>query len=78
VTDISLRPQFSGVCGFTCDEIRRHYAKHLESLLPVDDSSGNRITDLDSLIAEIRRKFEGYSWGGGTDRILNQFSLPKF
>jgi hypothetical protein len=77
VTDISPDPRFSDVCGFTDDEIHRHYAKHLESLIPMDDASGDRISDLDSLISEIRRKYDGYSWGDGTDRVMNPFSLIK-
>ncbi|MDR3155322.1 MAG: ATP-binding protein [Deltaproteobacteria bacterium] len=77
VIDVSLDRRFADVCGFTKEEIRRHFSESLESILPVKDWSGNLIKSLDGLLAKIYMKYDGYSWDGKT-KVINPFSMINF
>jgi hypothetical protein len=88
LNDISLRPEYAGICGFTLDEFDSLFGDRLESLLTnlkakansnsrmlVNEAGG--ITD-SSTVADLRatifKWYDGYCWGGPT-RVLNPFSL---
>ncbi|MDR1041158.1 MAG: AAA family ATPase [Deltaproteobacteria bacterium] len=79
IDDISLKPDFSSICGFTKDEIRSSFWKHIEySLekrkdLKISDST---MTD-EELFASIVDWYDGYTWDGVTE-VFNPVSLMTF
>ncbi len=58
LTDLTLKPEFSSVCGYTDHDLDTVFAPELEGL------------DRD----EVRRSYNGYSWGG-PERVYNPFDI---
>jgi aspartate/methionine/tyrosine aminotransferase len=66
LNDISLRPEFSGICGFTLKEFDSLFADRMEDTLielikseEISDTSGTN-----ALRAKILDWYNGYKWGG--------------
>ncbi|MDR1041021.1 MAG: AAA family ATPase [Deltaproteobacteria bacterium] len=79
ISDISLDPAFSSICGFTKDEIRSNFWKHIEyALMKRKDLNiaENSLTG-ENLYASIEDWYDGYTWDGVTD-IFNPISLMEF
>jgi hypothetical protein len=79
LVDISLDPRFSGVCGFTLDELDRHFGGHMAAILPRLKERGRiePAATVADLRARIGRWYGGYSFGGKS-RLLNPWSVIGF
>jgi hypothetical protein len=78
-SDISLKDEYAGICGFTVTEFDRLFddriAYTLQSLKDMNlISSGATRHDF---VRMVREWYDGYVWGGDV-RILNPFSIISF
>jgi hypothetical protein len=81
LVDISMKPEFDGICGFTADELETNFTDRMEHTLTKlkekdeIDSSANA----NDLKDQIYYRYGGYGWSGETEpRILNTYSILKF
>ncbi|MDR0547816.1 MAG: AAA family ATPase, partial [Deltaproteobacteria bacterium] len=79
LNDISLAPEYDGICGFTIPEFDALFADRLEETLKSLKNIGKFTKDakLSDLRNEIFRWYNGYDWGG-KNRVLNPFSILHF
>jgi hypothetical protein len=79
LNDISLDPQYAGICGFTLDEFGPLFADRMEPTLARLKEAGKMKPSAGplDLRAEIFDWYDGYNWGGQT-RILNPYSILNF
>jgi hypothetical protein len=74
--DISLLPDYGGVCGFTVSEFDRYFGDRMEDLLQAQMESGymppgSRVSDLRE---KILAWYDGYNWLG-PEKVLNPYAL---
>ncbi|MDR0550358.1 MAG: AAA family ATPase [Deltaproteobacteria bacterium] len=79
LNDISLAPEYDGICGFTIPEFDALFADRLEETLESLKNIGKFTPDAKpyDLRKEIFRWYNGYDWGGN-NRVLNPFSILHF
>ncbi|MDR1083642.1 MAG: AAA family ATPase, partial [Deltaproteobacteria bacterium] len=74
--DISLMPDYGGVCGFTVSEFDRYFGDRMEDLLQAQTESG--FMPPDSRVSDLREKilawYDGYNWLG-PERVLNPYAI---
>lgn len=77
--DISLLPEFSGICGFTIKEMNELFGNRYDETLQVliAESRIDQNADTEAMINKILKYYDGYNWLG-TDHILNPYSLLNF
>jgi len=69
--DITLEPEFAGICGYTQQELETSFSEHIVHAAEVLGETREQVID------GIRRWYDGYSWDGKT-RVYNPFSTLKF
>ena len=67
--DITMKPQFADLVGITQTELEANFAQEIEAF-SVDKSK-------ETLLAQIKKWYNGYSWGGST-KVYNPFSVLNF
>jgi hypothetical protein len=79
LTDISLDPEYAGICGFTLDEFSSLFADRMAPALARLKASGAMppSADLTDLSSQIHQWYDGYNWCGQT-KVLNPYSILKF
>jgi hypothetical protein len=79
LVDISLKPEYAGLCGFTIEEFDSYFADRLEVTLSKLKETGDIefSASVDDLRSEILHWYDGYNWGGET-RVLNPYSILNF
>ncbi|MDR1608544.1 MAG: AAA family ATPase, partial [Deltaproteobacteria bacterium] len=79
LNDISLEPEFNGICGFSVDDFDALFADRMEDVLPELKKSGwlEPSATQQDLKAKIFRWYDGNNWGGET-RMLNPISILNF
>ncbi|MDR1036511.1 MAG: ATP-binding protein [Deltaproteobacteria bacterium] len=77
--DISLVPEFGGICGFTKKEMRTLFNDRFPDTLAALKSKGNISlnTDINDLKLMIEDYYDGYNWLG-EENVLNPYSLLRF
>ncbi|MDR1040664.1 MAG: ATP-binding protein [Deltaproteobacteria bacterium] len=77
--DISLDPNYAGICGFTLSEFNRLFSGRLRGTLGSLKTKGaiDQNTDRESLKAMILDWYDGYNWLG-TQPVLNPYSILNF
>ncbi|MDR1037913.1 MAG: AAA family ATPase [Deltaproteobacteria bacterium] len=77
--DISLVPEFGGICGFTKSEMRTLFIERFEDALTALKENGKipLSTDIDGLKLMIEDYYDGYNWLG-KENVLNPYSLLRF
>ena len=79
LTDISFRPEYASICGFTPEELDINFSDYYPAVLKSVIAKGYMTPGSDE--ADLRQNildyYDGYSWDGLT-RVLNPFSLVKF
>ncbi|MDR1395101.1 MAG: AAA family ATPase [Deltaproteobacteria bacterium] len=77
-SDISLSPDFGGVCGFTVSEFDRLFGGRMDELLEVQKENGSPAPNsrTSSLRKQILDWYGGYNWLG-PEQILNPFAIVK-
>ncbi|WP_145475359.1 AAA family ATPase, partial [Treponema putidum] len=69
LNDISLLPQFSGICGISQKELLRTFEPEIRALA---DANG---LSYDECIKTLKQKYDGYCFSPDTERMYNPFSL---
>ncbi|MDR0354473.1 MAG: AAA family ATPase, partial [Deltaproteobacteria bacterium] len=79
LSDLTMDPDFNGVCGFTLEEFDAYIAGYLPSILEWRKSEGLAESGVavQDLREQILRHYGGYSWDGES-RVLNPYSLVQF
>jgi hypothetical protein len=79
LADLTLDPDYYGICGFTLEEFDSYFGDYLQAALEYNKSEG--FVDPSIPISEYRQMaldyYDGYSWDGKR-RILNPYSLINF
>jgi hypothetical protein len=77
--DLSLNPQFAGICGFTVSEFDRLFEDRMEDTLNALKANGWMKPDdqTKDLRQKILHWYDGYNWLG-SERILNPYSILNF
>jgi hypothetical protein len=77
--DISLSPDFSGICGFTDIEIDEIFNDRYAETLDVLKHEGriDQDDDITKMKEKIIKYYDGYNWLG-KKRVMNPFSLLNF
>jgi hypothetical protein len=84
LNDISLNPDFAGICGFTLTETRNLFGDRFKKILPslILNSQMKPGSTSDDLEAEILKWYDGYNFDGlnlnGSVRVLNPLSILNF
>jgi hypothetical protein len=76
ITDISLEPRFSAICGFTEDEITANFSGNIRFALSNMRKSGHmksNSTEIDFL-NRLKHWYDGYTWDGET-KVYNPYSV---
>jgi hypothetical protein len=71
LTDITLNPKYSMICGYTKEELKEHFSEYI-----ADFSKKNNI-DTKSTFEIIKKWYNGYSWDG-ENLLYNPFSIISF
>jgi hypothetical protein len=79
LVDISFRPKYASICGFTPDELDQYFGDRYESALDYQKSIGELPPE--SSVTDLRQKildwYDGYTWDGRT-KVLNPISILNF
>lgn len=67
--DISMSPRFETLCGITDDELEHYFHAEIQELAGV-----YKLT-YEAMRAELKRRFDGYHFGGEMEGVYNPFSL---
>jgi hypothetical protein len=71
ITDVSLRPDYAAICGYSQEELETNFAAHIDSVATQMDISKEK------LLQQIKYWYDGYSWDGKTF-MYNPFSTLNF
>ncbi len=71
LTDISLNKPYVNMCGYTHEELESNFAEHLES------TAEHFNIDVPALIAEMRLRYNGYSFDG-VQTVYNPYAVLCF
>ncbi|UTC76394.1 ATP-binding protein [Treponema sp. OMZ 792] len=69
LNDISLKPEYSAICGLTQKELEETFRPEIKTL-----AERNELSYEDCLSA-LKKKYDGYCFSYGTETIYNPFSL---
>jgi hypothetical protein len=77
--DISLLPEYAGICGFTPSELDNCFENRFEETLESLKTKGGipKNADVDDLKAEILKLYDGYNWLGD-EHVFNPYSILNF
>ncbi|MDR1486524.1 MAG: AAA family ATPase [Deltaproteobacteria bacterium] len=74
LVDISLKPEYSGICGFTSLELDQYFGDHMQKTLEALVEKGDLPphSDQDDLKKELVRWYGGYNWGSEPQAMNHQ------
>ncbi|MDR0913376.1 MAG: ATP-binding protein [Methanobrevibacter sp.] len=68
LTDLTLNPEYSAICGYTQEDLEYHFHEHIQSL-------ANRFNfHYDKIMSLIQLWYNGYSWDGKTN-VYNPYAI---
>jgi len=71
LTDLTLDPDYAGICGITQEELETSFAPEIESVLEKNGKGR------DEYLGELRRFYNGYRFSEEPLRVYNPFGLLK-
>ena len=69
LTNVTLNPNFSAICGITEQEVRTVFAEDIERMSRVYDLTAEQ------MFAKIKERYDGYHFAAVSDDIYNPYSL---
>jgi hypothetical protein len=77
--DLTLNANYSGICGFTPEELDIYFKEHLAVTIEIMKKNRDisQKATMSDLLDEIRKWYDGYSWDGEV-RVLNPCSILNF
>ena len=67
--DISMREDFSAICGITPQELRENLTSYVESL------AAKQKLQMSEALEVLKKQYDGYLFGAGGENVYNPFSL---
>ena len=67
--DISMREDFSAICGITAQELKENLTSYVESL------AAKQKLQMSEALAVLKKQYDGYLFGAGGENVYNPFSL---
>lgn len=67
--DISLLPEYNGICGITQSELTDSFGPEIEQLAKAEG------IDPDTCLMQLKKMYDGYHFGADTEGVYNPFSL---
>ncbi len=67
--DISMREDFSAICGITAQELRENLTSYVESL------AAKQKLQMSEALEVLKKQYDGYLFGAGGENVYNPFSL---
>jgi hypothetical protein len=71
IDDITIHPRYTGICGYTQEDIKSYFNEHISEITQLKDISE------EYLLNSIKHWYNGYSWDGN-NFLYNPFSILKF
>lgn len=75
--DITLDSRYAGMMGYTEEELKSYFSKHIESIIQNRKEQGNPTTK-DSILNEIRTWYNGYRFSRAETCVYNPFSTLNY
>ncbi len=75
--DITIDPFYSGILGYTEDEIKKYFSDHVKEVVNVYNTLGKSVKDKD-ILEEIRYWYNGYRFSESKLCVYNPFSTLNF
>jgi hypothetical protein len=79
LVDITLYPEYSGICGFTENDLDLFLVEHLD--ITLDTFKRKKILSYDATLSDLKARikswYDGYSWDGEI-KVFNPYSLLYF
>ncbi len=72
LTDITLKPQYAGMLGFTENEVRHYFSEHIPNAM-----EANGYTD-DELMTKLLEWYDGYRFSEADLHVCNPVSISSF
>ncbi|MDR1313281.1 MAG: AAA family ATPase [Deltaproteobacteria bacterium] len=78
IVDLSLNTNYSGICGFTKDEIICNFSPHITEALSylIDTGYFEQGTTFNNFMDELESWYDGYTWDSKL-KIFNPYSISK-
>ena len=67
--DISMREDFSAICGITAQELKENLTSYVESL------AAKQKLQMSEALEVLKKQYDGYLFGAGGENVYNPFSL---
>ena len=67
--DISLLPEYNGICGITQSELVDNFEPEINELAMAEGE------ERETCLSELKKMYDGYHFGAGTEGVYNPFSL---
>jgi hypothetical protein len=67
--DVSLEEAYAGICGISEEELERDFKPELDAL------AGKRGETYDEVVAEMKKRYDGYCFAKEGERMFNPFSV---
>ena len=78
LTDITMDPEYSGILGYTEEELKRCFSEHIRNITEKRIEKGKKsVTDKD-VLNEIKEWYNGYRFTRKKTYVYNPFSTLKF
>ena len=75
--DITMDSRYAGMMGYTEEELRKSFGKHIHAIAKERSGSGKQVTEED-IISEVRTWYNGYRFSKGEVCVYNPFSTLNF
>ena len=77
LTDITMDPRYAGMMGYTGEEIKQSFSKHIQAIVKKRNAKGKQISERD-VLEEIREWYNGYRFSEKTLSVYNPYSTLLF
>ena len=77
LTDITMDPRYAGMMGYTEEELRKCFSKHIETISKRRAQEGKNVTE-ETVLAEMREWYNGYRFSRKPISVYNPYSTLRF
>ncbi len=75
--DITMDPRYAAMMGYTQEELKRTFSKHIQSIVANKNKLGDSITEK-AVLEEIRTWYNGYRFSRAETWVYNPFSTINY
>ena len=77
LNDITMKPQYAGIMGYTEDELKRAFQSHIQEIANERNQEGSLVSEED-ILDEVKEWYNGYRFSEQDLRVYNPFSTLHF